>query len=249
MSDKRDPIFSTHYLGGLVATQSEVISSARNIPKEACSVSTHKCCHDCLTRLWYHDYIVKKTESDSCVLSKLMKLTIFMRRNQNVESNFQLFDSLMKKHISYVCRVVDARHLVSFITNYAMHSQNPVERAAAGIAVCYNMMEKINVSSPHTPGTLTKNTDKGVPDATFVRDGSFSKSCSNFTMYDWKKGNAMDRSMEIVLHSMKDTPIVKRLTMSCFAWGMQYPETLVGKMSKYGKEKKWKQMVVENYIR
>nr|WRJ69794.1 hypothetical protein TetV2_00345 [Oceanusvirus sp.] len=251
MPKDNDPVFRAHYHGVSSPTSapSEPMSCF-DLPKQGCVDPSHRSCGDCLKALWNHRALFNKKKGGGCALCRLMQLTINLRRRIDVDKSFAIFDRLIREHLDYVVRTVDARHLVSFATNYADHSKDPDERGAAGALVLYNMMEKIAVSAPKTNGVTPKNTDKGgIGDATFYNDGCYDRAVSNFTMYDWRSGNAMGRCFEVVFGCFEGAHVCKRLLASCVAWSVLYGEaTLTGKVARKAGEKEWMQRVIRGYF-
>jgi hypothetical protein len=242
MPKEDDPVFRAHYTGAVtVAAGGSEPRSCFDVTKQGCTDDSHRSCGDCLKALWNHSALFRKKKGGGCTLSRIMQLTINMRRGIDADKSFTIFDRIMREHLDYVVRVVDARHLVSFATNYAVHSPNEAERGAAGTLVLYNMMEKVAVSTPRSKGVTPKTTDRaGVADATFFNEACYDKPESNFTMYDWRSGNAMGRCFDVVFGAAEGATVVRRMLASCVAWSALYGEaTLAGKVATQAGEKEW----------
>ena len=251
MIARADPVFRAHYNGAeSVDRAGEAPLSAFDVAKRACTDPSHGSCGDCLKALWNHGALFGKPAGGGCALCRMMQLTIFMRRGLNVRASFAEFDALLRANLDHVVRTVDARHLVSFATNYAEHSADAAERGAAATLSVYNMMEKVAVSRRPSPGVLPKTTDApGIPDATFVQEASYGSPVTNFTMYDWKRGDAMGRCVDIVLGAHRESAVARRLLASCLAWSMLYGEsTLVGTLAAKAGESRWRKRVVRAYL-
>lgn len=241
-----DPVFRAHWLGVADASRTAEPADSRAVPKMSCSDPRHGSCGDCLREVWYHDRI-RLGKDARCGLCHAMRLTIAMRRRPDgTAKEFREFDAWVRSNMDYLCRAVDARHLVCFITNYATHGSGP-ERAAAATAVWMNMVEKVSTSAPPRTSVVPKKEGWPVSDGRFVRELSFAHPATNFTMYNWNGGNAIVRTIEIVLDAMSEAPVVRRLTMAVLAWALLYDVTNPGIMRRFGRDRTWIQKVVDAY--
>lgn len=241
-----DPVFRAHWLGVLDARQVAEPINAFAVPKMACTDPRHRTCGDCLRELWYHDRI-RMTKDKRCGVCHAMRLTIAMRRRPDTTAaEFAEFDTWVRTNMDYLCRAVDARHLICFITNYATHGSGP-ERAAAATAVWMNMVEKVSTSAPPRASVIPKKEGWPVSDGRFVRELTYAHPATNFTMYNWNGGNAIVRTIEIVMEAMNEAPVVRRLTMAVLAWAMLYDVTNPGIMRKFGRDRSWIQKVIDAY--
>lgn len=246
MPKNDDAVFRYHYTGDKRATEPK---SSFLLEKVACSDPNHSSCGDCLKHMWNHAKIINAKRPSECMLCRAMQLTIRMRRNTQTEESFAEFEQIMGDHIDYIARVVDARHLNSFSINYAKHSKSASERACAAIAIMHNTAEKSAVSVPPSQGVLQKNTDRpGIADATFTLDGCYDSCFTNFTMYDWKRGDAIGKHIEVILDVLSPHAVVKKLVAACLAWSIIYKNTNFGRLAKHGSEAKWKKDVFDAYL-
>ena len=245
---KDDPAFRAHWLG-LDPARAAAAAEPRDAfcaPKQACSNPAHASAGDCLVALWHHERIRKGGE-DRCGLCMAMRMTIRMRRGDKGREAFERFDAWMRENLDYVCRAVDARHLVCFITNYATHGEGP-ERAAAAAAVWMNMAEKVTASTPErAKGVLAKVEGWPVSDGRFVKDRTYAHIATNFTMFDWKRGDAMLRTVEVMHAAMRDAPVVRRLTFSVMAWSAVYGGTAAGTVRRHGRVREWLDRILSWY--
>lgn len=241
-----DAVFRAHWLGVLDASKTSEPATAFSVPKMACADPRHKSCGDCLRDLWYHDRI-RMTANQKCGLCRAMWLTIAMRRNPTgTDAEFREFDAWVRSNMDYLCRAVDARHMISFITNYATHGSG-ADRAAASTALWMNLVEKVSTSTPPRATVVPKREGWPVSDGRFVKERTFAHPASNFTMYNWNGGDAIVNTVGIVLGAMRDAPVVRRLTMSVLAWAMLYDTTNPGLMLRHGKDKSWATKVINAY--
>ena len=244
--DADDPRFRAHWLGISLEAAGKIKQPANAfaVPKHACDDPSHKSLGDCLTALWYHDRH-RRTTDGRCQLCHAMRLTIRMRRGAGGEA-FTEFDRWIRANADFVCRAVDARHLVCFVTNYATHGGG-AEKAAAGAALWMNMVEKISVSTPARTSCVPKREGWPVSDGRFVRERSFAHPATNFTMFNWNGGDAMVRTVHLLHESMSEAPLVRRLTMAVLAWAVLYDATNPGLMLRFGRDKAWAARVIDGY--
>lgn len=66
-------------------------------------------------------------------------------------------------------------------------------------------------------------------------------------MYNWKGGDAIARTIELLGISMSESPIVRRMTMSVLGWGILYDITNPGLMFKFARDKSWVKRVIDGY--
>jgi hypothetical protein len=233
-----DPVFRAHWLGVVDASRIPNPDSAFSVPKTSCDDPSHRSCGDCLRAVWYHDRIAASSDR-RCGLCRAMHLTICMRRRPDATAKeFAEFDAWVRENLDYLCRALDARHLVSFINNYATHGSGP-ERAAAATAAWMNLAEKVSTSAPPRTAVLPKVEGWPVSDGRFVRERTFAHPASNFTMYNWNGGDAIGKSLDVVVSAMSESPVVLRLTMAVLAWAVLYDCTNPGLMRRFSKEKSW----------
>lgn len=241
-----DPVFRAHWLGIPDGTAVREPRNAFMVPKMACADPRHASCGDCLRELWFHDKI-GASRHNKCGVCRAMGLTIAMRRRPNeTESEFKEFDAWMRANIDYVCRAVDARHLISFITNYATHGSG-AERAGAPVALWMNMVEKISTSTPVRGTVIPKVEGWVVSDGRFVKEGTFVDPSTNFTMYNWNGGDAITNTVALIRGALRDAPLIARMTMAILGWAIMYDVTNPGIMRKFSRDRSWIPEVISAY--
>lgn len=263
-NDPLDTVFVAHYVGcespaealKLLSSQKDLPRNCRDVKKVACSNAKHANCGDCLKHIWEHNSITISGKT-GCLLGDMMHDTIMLRRSPKRpdlrKEHFESFKKALEANIDYVVRVVSARHLVSFLANYVTEG-NPLESASAAMVHGLNLCEKLNNSCPPTQGIVHKTTDgKGIADVTFCDDGSYHKSVTNFTMYNWRGRDgqrpAIYGMVDLMLAGLKNTPVIRRLTMSVVAWSMLYKNTVLGRASIHAAERKWRKAVIDGYTK